>query len=161
MDGSKKYISLRNVEEYDCLTLWKWRIEPSVRASAFSTKGIKYENHVEWFQNNINNDNCKIWIILLNKITSIGQVRVDFDNAKSTGIVDITIDSNSRKKGYGTLALKKFVKIVFCDIKITKLNAFIKEENSASIRAFEKTGFIKVGTEDKAGNLIVKMELSK
>ena len=55
-------------------------------------------------------------------------------------------DKKSRGKGYATQALKLVVEHAFYKLNLRRLFANIVENNKASIKIFEKTGFKKEGT---------------
>lgn len=138
MDNS---INLRKVQEKDCEILFKWANDKLVRENAFNSEGINYDTHKKWFEKKIKDDNTEIFIVLADD-EMIGQIRIDLDNGK--GLIDYSIESSYRGKGYGTEILKKIVDMVKDQgLSIDKLIGKVKHDNIPSQKAFEKAGYSK------------------
>ena len=69
----------------------------------------------------------------------------DFNLVNSRAGVGIYIDPNFRNKGYASMSLKLLMSISIDQYLISTLYADIMAENIASIKVFEKLGFIKTG----------------
>ena len=149
-----KILKLRPVREDDCRWLWEWANDPKVRSSAFFSTPIPWEKHLQWFTNKLHDPNCHIFIALDNKNTPIGQVRFDATNNKQAEI-DISLDKGKRGIGYGSLIINKAVQELFRWTSIQAVHAFIKPHNQASITAFKKAQFKKLGMETVRGNTAV------
>jgi RimJ/RimL family protein N-acetyltransferase len=54
-------------------------------------------------------------------------------------------EPEQRSKGYGTAALRLLIRHAFRDLGLSRLYAFILEENTASLRMCEKCGFVLEG----------------
>jgi len=123
----------------DCDLFFKWANDKEVRANAFNSKPIIYEEHVQWFSKKILSLDCFLYICY-EKDIPIGQIRVDIEN--NVGIIAYSIDSQNRGKGYGTKMLEMIVdQIKKEDVKISILKGKVKYENIASQKAFEKAGY--------------------
>lgn len=68
----------------------------------------------------------------------------DFKN-KRAGIGILIKNSNDRGKGYGEEALKLLIDYGFTHLNLHQLYCNISEDNEASIKLFEKQGFLKTG----------------
>jgi len=68
----------------------------------------------------------------------------DFLN-KRAGIGIIIKDAKNRNKGFGLEALRLLVKYSFEKLYLHQLYCNISEDNKASIKLFEKVGFVQVG----------------
>lgn len=134
-------IDFREINIRDCELLFKWVNEKSVRKNSNTPELIKLENHIEWFNNKINDENCKIFIIIKNNI-EVGQIRVEI--LKDIGIIDYSIDKMFRGQGIGTEALK-FIKLKLNNINLVGM---VKKENKPSIKAFENAGYKKIDNGD-------------
>lgn len=134
-------IDFREINIRDCELLFKWVNEKSVRKNSNTPELIKLENHIEWFNNKINDENCKIFIIIKNNI-EVGQIRVEI--LKDIGIIDYSIDKIFRGQGIGTEALK-FIKLKLNNINLVGM---VKKENKPSIKAFENAGYKKIDKGD-------------
>ena len=69
----------------------------------------------------------------------LGQVRFNVDNGRGT--VSIGLGSEHRGKGLGVKILNQAVEEVFQDGRVHELDAYVKADNEASLRLFERAGF--------------------
>lgn len=129
-------ISYRRADNDDAKLLFDWANDPVVRESSFHTGAISWDNHVNWYNNRLQDKNTKILIFQLDN-RDIGVVRIEI---KDKVIIGISIDADFRGK---KLAPKML--IIACELfwKESELPiyAYIKKENAASIKSFEKAGF--------------------
>ncbi|HBI93809.1 MAG TPA: hypothetical protein DDY58_16075, partial [Terrisporobacter glycolicus] len=95
-------ISLRSANYEDCTLLFKWANDSQVRKNAFSTNNIDLESHIKWYENKMNDENTRIFIVLKDNV-EVGQIRVDISDNK--GFIDYSIDKNYRGQGIGTQIL--------------------------------------------------------
>jgi UDP-2,4-diacetamido-2,4,6-trideoxy-beta-L-altropyranose hydrolase len=145
-------VRVRRATESDSRLLWEWANEPGVRASAFSQQVIDWDEHSAWFQAKLADEAC---IILIGEVSDgqpIGQVRIN-QKANQEAEIDVSVARNFRGAGYGSLLLETALRGVFDSGRITKMHAFIRPENLASARAFEKAGFRRLGETKVKGNL--------
>ena len=59
--------------------------------------------------------------------------------------IGILIREPYREQGYGTEALETLIRYAFSKLRLHQLYCHISAENTASIRMFEKSGFVKCG----------------
>lgn len=137
-------LRLRRARAQDCYQLWQWANDPQVRAVSFSPQPIPWERHVEWFSAQLRNQYCLLFIAVDSDDTPIGQVRYELDKDEAT--VSISLDQRFRSQGYGSVLLKLSAQTIFRSARITAIHAYVKPENSASLRAFAKAGYRHVGT---------------
>jgi len=142
------------VREEDCRLLWEWANDPQVRAAAFSSDPISWEDHVKWFASKLNDPNCIIFVALDNDGASVGQIRFDITDEREAEI-DVNIDRKRRGLGYGTLLIDKGVEEIFRTTSVRIVHAFIKPDNVSSIRAFEKAKFKKIGLKAVRGHTAI------
>ena len=133
-------LKIRPVKNEDCRLLWEWVNEPQVRAVAFNSEPVPWEEHLEWFRKKRSNPGCSILILTDEKDFPVGQVRFDMESDKSAEIA-ISIASEQRGYGYGTEAIRLACDYFRRQKPITEVAAYIKPENAPSIRAFQKAGF--------------------
>lgn len=134
-------IKLRLATHEDCMLLFKWANDSQVRENAFSPNDIDLESHIKWYENKMNDENTRIFIVLKDN-DEVGQIRVDISDNK--GFIDYSIDKNYRGQGIGTEILQ------LIKLEITKVNliGYVKKENIASMKAFEKAGYEKIEHDD-------------
>ncbi|HIK33960.1 MAG TPA: GNAT family N-acetyltransferase, partial [Oscillatoriales cyanobacterium M4454_W2019_049] len=68
-----------------------------------------------------------------------------FDRNDEDAVISINIAPNKKGLGFGFSTLIKGLDFVFSETAIQKVHAFIKLDNHASIRIFEKASFKKLG----------------
>lgn len=155
-----KSIVMRNVKRNDCRLLWKWVNDPAVRKASYKSDFIPLEEHMEWFKKHLKDSNSYHFIASDMNGEPLGQVRFDL---KNTGLeVAISIAPEKRGMGYAPLIIRKGLmelKKKLPDFKT--VTAFIKLDNTASLRSFEKARFIKTGEEVKNGSLSAVMKWEK
>jgi len=150
----EKTLTLRRVREEDCRLLWEWANDPQVRAAAFSSDPISWEDHVKWFASKLNDPNCIIFVALDNDGVPVGQIRFDITDKREAEI-DVSIDRKRRGLGCGTLLIDKGVEEIFRTTSVRIVHAFIKPVNVNSIRAFEKAKFKKIGLKAIRGHTAI------
>jgi RimJ/RimL family protein N-acetyltransferase len=153
-------VKLRQVTEKDCRLIWNWANDPQVRAGSFSTDSIPYENHRQWFESKLNDPSCFFFIAENRNGEPVGQVRFDFEGKEAT--ISINLDREFRDKGYGSKLIQLAAKKISDVSEVDKIHAYIKKENTASLKSFQKAGFqdLKVAKVDnqQAFHLILTMK---
>ncbi len=139
-------VVLRPVTRQDCALLWNWANDPVARKASFSSESIPWFRHTQWFNEKIQDPNCRIFIATNSDGTPVGRVRLDLVQSNSA-IVNVNVAPEFRRVGYGSALIKEVVKAAFEQLELKELHAFIKPENEASWRTFERAGFIKTGVE--------------
>lgn len=112
-----------------------------VRSNSFNQKKIDWEDHKIWFKNKIKDKNCIFYLVKNTDNNLISQIRIDKINPNE-GDISISIAPLFRGKGYGANILKLVSEKVTSEKNIKKINAYIKNENIASKKMFEKAGYI-------------------
>ena len=156
-------LTVRPVGDEDCRLLWEWVNDPGVRQASFESHQIAWEEHVAWFRATRGDPRRVIFIILDDNRQPVGQVRFEPQDADGGAEIIISIAGDHRGRGVGAEALS-----VACEAYrplglAQRVMAYIKPENAASVRIFEKAGFTKIGTQPFRGHAAVWMifELSR
>jgi RimJ/RimL family protein N-acetyltransferase len=89
----------------------------------------------------------------------IGQVR--FDTKGDQAEINVSISSGFRGHGFGRKAIRTASERLFCETQVTRINANIKLENTASVHAFAKAGYKKIGAGIVKGQEALQMVLRK
>jgi len=143
-------VRVRRARESDSRLLWEWANEPGVRASAFSREAIGWEEHSAWFQAKLADKDCMILIGEVSDAEPMGQVRINqMPNREAE--IHLSVARDFRGAGYGSLLLETALREAFDSSPITEVHAFIRPENLASARAFEKAGFLRLGEKQVKG----------
>jgi len=139
------HLFIRNADLKDDLILYTLFNDVEVRKWSFSSENITFEDHQKWLFSTLHSNENFLFIIENHLKYPVGQVRFTKID-ESNWSVGISIDKKFRGNGYS-------VKIISLGIEALNkrtgsrknIHAFIKGENKASIRCFEKSGFKLVG----------------
>jgi UDP-2,4-diacetamido-2,4,6-trideoxy-beta-L-altropyranose hydrolase len=142
-------IVLRDAAAVDADLTFGWAANPVIRAFSFQQKKIEKEEHDVWFSNKLSDPNC-FYYIGEHAGVSIGSIRFDV-NASGEAIISYLIDPAQHNMGFGlSLLLKGLMrlKVEKPEHHIDKVVGYVKAENIASVRVFEKLGFLKLNEPD-------------
>lgn len=131
-------LKYRHADYNDIDLVFEWSNDPEARRNSYNTDKIPYENHIKWFNKQLNDDKSIILIFEYNSVP-VGLVR--FINENDNWVVGINIDKQNRKKGYAKNMLIMAAKYLFDNFDCEQIIAYIKRENIASKRVFEKAGY--------------------
>lgn len=133
---SKVNYSLRDVTRQDCDLLFVWANDKTVRENSFNANEIKYDEHVNWFNNKLDSKGTNMYIFEVN-YDDVGLIRLDKLNSNSY-LINYSISKEHRGKGYATALLTLIKGKYSTYLLIGK----VKQGNIASIKAFTKAGYI-------------------
>jgi UDP-2,4-diacetamido-2,4,6-trideoxy-beta-L-altropyranose hydrolase len=137
-------LRLRPVERDDRKLLWEWANDPEVRSAAFSTAAIPWDDHCNWLDRKLQELGTAIFIAM-DDGAAIGQIRMERMHNSEVQI-GLSIAREKRGSGLAAPVIAAAARIAFEDLQLTRLHAFIKCENTRSLRAFEAAGFRQVET---------------
>lgn len=126
-------LSLRKATKEDCALFFEWANDDIVRNNSFHTEKIKWESHIVWFNNRLNSEQHKLYV-LMNHDYPVGQIRLDKEN--DYWLIDYSIDKKHRGKGWG----RKLIGLL-SNIDIHPIKACVKIDNISSVRAFQYNSF--------------------
>lgn len=143
----------------DMRFLFDLRNDPGVRAVSFNNNPIQWDEHRRWLLKNIENPNTCLFVAKVNR-RRVGQVRVDLQ--AGSGEISVSIASANRRKGYAAISVDRVCRHIFKKYpKINKIFAYIRPENTASIKTFEKARFRGRSIVKYKGNKALKMSLMR
>jgi RimJ/RimL family protein N-acetyltransferase len=143
-------IYLRELQKNDLAGNWyKWFNDADI--TKFQDKRIypnSYEKQLEYYNYLQSSKNDIVMAIIEKKsnlhIGNIGLHKIDFIHRRcEIGIV--LGEKQFLGKGYGTKCIQAFSNYAFNVLNLHRITAIIMEQNLASIKAFEKSGFIQEG----------------
>lgn len=120
---------------------YRWVISPKTRRYSFNPNDISYEEHMNWFPDKIDHSDC-LYLILENILgTALGSIRVDRKDGE--GLISYVVDENYHGRGLGTRLVVLLLEYLEQDNSFDAypLVAYVKKDNAASVRIFEKLGF--------------------
>jgi UDP-2,4-diacetamido-2,4,6-trideoxy-beta-L-altropyranose hydrolase len=147
-------VHIRPAQENDGRLLWEWANESQVRAASFSSAPIPWVTHVAWFAAKLQEDQCHILIAEDDNGTPIGQIRFDA-RADGDSEIDVSIAKAWRSRGLAAPMIRQAVRLALNGAGHARLHAFVKPENVASVKAFERGGFKRIGIEQVQGDAAI------
>ena len=115
--------------------LFEWRNDKSTRENSFNSEEVRWEDHLKWISNR-SIDETEYHLVCFDGEKPVGRFSLD-----SSGEISVLVDPESRGKGYGTKVLKGAIDYLQEIGHHGALKAFIKVENTCSIRLFIAAGF--------------------
>jgi UDP-2,4-diacetamido-2,4,6-trideoxy-beta-L-altropyranose hydrolase len=152
-------LKLRPADAEDCRLIWHWANEPATRLASFSSEPIPWERHQHWFRSKLNDPRCVFFIAVNVEGDPIGQVR--FEVTGEEAVISVGLAERFHGRGYGPEVIQQGAEAVFAGHPVQRINAYIRTENGASYRAFEKAGFTPVETTTVRGNPAHRLVLQK
>jgi UDP-2,4-diacetamido-2,4,6-trideoxy-beta-L-altropyranose hydrolase len=133
----------------DAQLLWTWANDPGTRAVSFNSDLIPWEVHLAWMKRRLADSAALSYIARDPDDRPVGYVR--FDNAAGTVTVSIAVDAGLRGQGLGLDILRQGCRRAFSRGNVDQVHAFIKPDNTASLRLFARAGFVLSGNTEVRG----------
>jgi UDP-2,4-diacetamido-2,4,6-trideoxy-beta-L-altropyranose hydrolase len=152
-------LRLRPAREEDAPMLWEWANDPVVRTASFSPACIPWEDHVAWFAEKLRSKLC-LMLIAEDGDTPTGQIRFD-SRPDGAFEVDVSIASAKRGQGFASELISLGVQWFLSKKRGARFHAFVRPENRASVRAFERADFKRNGIEQVRGNEAIHLVYEK
>jgi UDP-2,4-diacetamido-2,4,6-trideoxy-beta-L-altropyranose hydrolase len=149
-------VHLRNARIDDSEMLFEWANDSEVRKMAFSSKPILRGSHNEWFSNKLEDPNSRIYIVVDENNSPVGQIRFDILSVLEA-VVDVHTNPGLRNKGIGTSIIKQGTDRFFKETAVNSVYAIIRLENTKSIKAFSKANYKEFGHETIDGVVCCRM----
>jgi UDP-2,4-diacetamido-2,4,6-trideoxy-beta-L-altropyranose hydrolase len=128
-------VSLRNISSQDFKLLFYWRNDPSVIETSASGKAVEWEEHINWITSKLASNNVDFFI-LTTRIEDVGFIRLD--KTEEGFVINYSIAASFRNKGFG----KKIIELTIERKGEATYIAYVKPNNTASLRIFERLGFV-------------------
>ena len=140
-------IAFRKATQADAELIFNWSNDPLVRAQSFNTEPIAWQNHVNWLGKKLSSANDMLLIATVNEVPA-GFVR--FENIVEKCTIGILIAADFRGRGLAAEIIRKATDLFFKAHNKT-VYAYIKSANAASIKSFEKAGYVFSKTSEVCG----------
>jgi RimJ/RimL family protein N-acetyltransferase len=128
-------IEIRQVVMTDSETLFTWANDENTRIFSFNPDKINFQEHESWLRKKLDDDNALLYMCTVKQEPA---AFLRFDKSGNDWIIGINISPVFRNKKLADLFLRKAVN----EIREGRfILAYIKCENTASVRTFEKAGF--------------------
>jgi UDP-2,4-diacetamido-2,4,6-trideoxy-beta-L-altropyranose hydrolase len=135
------WLSFRPAVFSDANILFAWINEPEVRQYSLNPAPVLLDIHLSWFGKKIQDKNSFIFIAEI-KNEPAGMIR--FDLTGNEALISYLLAKNYRGKGLGTVLLTKGITAFkkAAKGKVEKVTGLVQKQNIASVKAFEKAGFM-------------------
>ncbi len=135
-------ITIRRATGEDLDFLFHLRNEESVRVSSWHIEPVDLKTHTKWFLALLK-DQKRVMYIGMRRDVSVGQVRFDCLEKGNVAEVSASVSEEFRGRGYGTKILELGSAACFNDFpSVLSIRASIRLDNQASLRTFEKAGYV-------------------
>ena len=143
-------IYLRTLEEEDALISYKWRNDPEIWKLTGSRPDIVVTPEIEtkWIRKVLQDTTCRRFAICLaEKDEYIGNIQLT-NITKQDAEFHIFIGKKKYwGKGIGFKATEELIRFINENMPLKQIYLFVKPENKAAVKIYEKTGFRFVGDE--------------
>jgi UDP-2,4-diacetamido-2,4,6-trideoxy-beta-L-altropyranose hydrolase len=146
-------VRLRGARPDDVRLLWEWANDPEVRAASFSSAPIPWETHVAWFAEKIDRSGSLIFIAEDEGGTPFGQIRFDLKGGEAE--LNLSLAKEKRGMGLAVPLIEAGTREILGCTECERVHAYVKPQNAASARAFERAGFVRVGVEQVREHIAV------
>jgi RimJ/RimL family protein N-acetyltransferase len=130
--------TIRPASAADAELLWGWANDPETRRWSFHSAPIPWETHVAWLDSKLADPAIRIFVVG-DGATPKAVVRFEADG--EVAVVSVVVDPRARRRGWGVRALRIACPRVVHELMPKRIHAYIKRDNAASMRAFERAGF--------------------
>ena len=137
--------------------VWKTNNDPDVRQQAINTESIPWTDHVEWYDEVLDDPERLLWIVQ-HEDERIGVIRFDLDPERSLAEITVALLPSFRGRGLGRRSIEGASRRVTGRDDIDKVVAHVRPDNEASRRAFEAASFEHVGRDTRAGIELDRLE---
>ncbi len=129
-------LKIRHAKDSDMENVYKLSNDDIVRMNSIHKEHIKWEEHIKWFSEKLNSPNVIFYILeFMNKFAGYAHIDLEKNNQ---WIITIHISSQFRNNGLGA----KFLNYICQNNSDKIIVSYIKKDNIASQRIFEKNNFI-------------------
>jgi RimJ/RimL family protein N-acetyltransferase len=131
---------LRKVTEADIEEVFALSNEDEVRRYSLHKEKITWEEHVRWFGNVLKDRNHLFYVVTDQSQRFLGQIRYRIE--ENQAVVSISLAEWIRGKGLSSFLLQESMKKLYEERKdVKRIVAYVSEENAASSKLFQKSGF--------------------
>jgi UDP-2,4-diacetamido-2,4,6-trideoxy-beta-L-altropyranose hydrolase len=133
-------LTYRRAVAADMLLLYNWANDKLSRANSYFSEPISLETHKKWFEKKLTEKNVLIYIAEVdNKPAGMVRYEVSDENA----VVGILVGEDFRGRGLAAGFLRDTARLYFQENN-KPVVAFIKKDNTASVRSFEYANYKKI-----------------
>lgn len=155
--GSKELL-VRLADKSDSADILRLRNEDSARQQFFDPREITKTAHERWYNNALGSDEHLILVLETPPGSLAGYCR--FTIVEDSAEISVCLGVSLRGRGLGVELIREACStLVAGHSHVIYINALVKPENTRSIKAFARAGFIEQGFEDVSGFKAVRLVL--
>jgi UDP-2,4-diacetamido-2,4,6-trideoxy-beta-L-altropyranose hydrolase len=154
--AAKPKLSLRPAAAEDAKLLWRWANDPVVRAASFNSARIPWPTHEAWFAKRLTRPRrARIYLAHAGGSqrsgSPVGQVRFE-KSGPARAVISVVVAPDQRGRGIGATLIREGCQQARKDLSVRRVLAYIRDDNAASIAAFERAGFTRLRRSKVRGN---------
>ena len=132
-------LKVRQALRSDSKQFFAWRNDPLVVASSFTNGVIKKRDHQRWYDQKLVSDDCSMYVVEYNTEPA-GQMRFDISGSEAT--INYSLDAAFRGRDLAARSVNRAIALFAEEHEnVRSIVAFVKADNVASCRVFEKLNF--------------------
>jgi UDP-2,4-diacetamido-2,4,6-trideoxy-beta-L-altropyranose hydrolase len=132
---------LRKAKNEDVFDVYRLSNEDYVRKHSINTEKIDWKNHKVWYYNILKSNNHLFFVVTDNRDEFLGQLRYKIENDSAT--ISISLCKSITGKGLSKVLVKKSMELIQEERnELKNITAYVSNDNIASKKLFESTGFI-------------------
>ncbi|QJD77476.1 GNAT family N-acetyltransferase [Spirosoma rhododendri] len=142
----------RPAQPDDSALYFNWANDPYTRRQSFNSNPISAETHANWFTRKLIDANAMLLVFENEAGEPVGQVRFERKpeaDMPDEIIIGLSIDANYRGQGLASQMIEQGCAACRAQWGDVPVHAYIKPDNRASVRAFERAGFTLSGESGK------------
>ena len=132
---------LRPALPLDCQRVWEWMNDATVRQMSFQSDPIPWETHCRWWNAKVKDASTWLQMAENNQVGTFAVIRCERKEFSNEAIVSVALSPQSRGHGLGAKFIHRATLQFLNKSGLRKILAYTKEENQASIKAFQKAGY--------------------
>jgi RimJ/RimL family protein N-acetyltransferase/energy-coupling factor transporter ATP-binding protein EcfA2 len=130
----------------DVRLYFDWANDPATRQYSFNTKPIPFEVHEAWFARKLTDPNALLLVFETPDNVPVGQVRFE-QQTEGEVVIGLSVDAAFRGMGLASVLIEEACALYWQQRGNVLVTAYIKPDNQASIRAFQRAGFAIIAEE--------------
>ena len=134
----------RPAQPADAQLYFNWANDPDTRRQSFNSNPISPETHTAWFTRKLADSNVLLLVFANETGEAVGQVRferIPVADLPDEIIIGVSVDAAQRGKGLASQLIEQGCVACWEQWGAVTIHAYIKPDNQASVRAFERAGF--------------------
>lgn len=144
----------RPAQPADSQLYFDWANDPDTRQQSFNSNPISLETHAAWFARKLADPNALLLVFENEAGEAVGQVRFErtpVADLPDEIIIGVSVDAKQRGRGLANQLIGRGCAVCREQWGAVAIHAYIKPDNQASARAFERAGFTLSGESGKFG----------